>query len=578
MKRTAAALSLVLAASAMAATAEGGGPSVAPVREVTVFKDGHAFVLHEGALPVGPGGDVALDALPAPVLGTFWPYSAERGVPLKAVVAGERRVNRPRTPLSLLEFLEANPGAEVVVTEKEMASGKEGPRYEATLLGIPTRSAAEVEASSPPGSGLSLPEKGSVLLLKTAEGTKILPLDRIRDLTLKGEPRRSFDSQELRTSLTLRLDWGGRSPSPEAKVGLAYLQKGLRWIPSYRVELDGKGSASVRLQATLVNDLTDLEDATAHLVIGVPSFAFQGQLDPMAMQREMARLAGRMDPGSASANAFSNAIMTQTAMGARDEMNEAQMDRGPAVSGGERAEDLFVFTVRGVTLRKGERMVLPVSEGTFRYRDVYTLDIPALPPAEMTPQRSPSPREAELARQLDAPKVRHKVRWVNGAKEPLTTAPALVLSGGRPLAQGLMTYAAPGAQEELELTSAVDIPVLKSEKEIRRTPEAVKWDGYAYAKVELQGSVTVVNRRGEPVDLEITRRILGNVDTASKGGETTKLNLLSESEGAFPSWWSWYSWPSWWNRFNGLGKITWKRTLEPGQTAEMDYTWHYMWR
>ncbi|MBE3068865.1 MAG: hypothetical protein IMZ66_01375, partial [Planctomycetes bacterium] len=48
-----------------------------PIREVTVFKDGHAFVLHEGNAPVDASGRVVLDYLPSPVLGTFWPYSAD---------------------------------------------------------------------------------------------------------------------------------------------------------------------------------------------------------------------------------------------------------------------------------------------------------------------------------------------------------------------------------------------------------------------------------------------------------------------------------------------------------------------
>src|SRR6516225_9340588 len=62
-----------------------------PVREVTVFKDGHALMLHSGKMPVEPSGDVLMDYLPVPVLGTFWPYSADKDVKLTAVVAGKRK-------------------------------------------------------------------------------------------------------------------------------------------------------------------------------------------------------------------------------------------------------------------------------------------------------------------------------------------------------------------------------------------------------------------------------------------------------------------------------------------------------
>lgn len=62
-----------------------------PVREVTVFKDGHAFVLHEGLLPTVEG-QVVINSLPTPILGTFWPYSGDPNVRLRGVVAGTRQV------------------------------------------------------------------------------------------------------------------------------------------------------------------------------------------------------------------------------------------------------------------------------------------------------------------------------------------------------------------------------------------------------------------------------------------------------------------------------------------------------
>src|SRR5688572_5785285 len=59
-----------------------------PVREMTVFKDGHAYVVHEGKRPVDTAGRVRLDSLPTPVLGTFWAYSRDKAAALTAVTAG----------------------------------------------------------------------------------------------------------------------------------------------------------------------------------------------------------------------------------------------------------------------------------------------------------------------------------------------------------------------------------------------------------------------------------------------------------------------------------------------------------
>src|ERR1700751_844305 len=70
-----------------------------PIKELTVFKDGHAFVAHEGELPTDNHGNVVMDYLPAPVVGTFWPYVADPRASMRTVVAGQQRVAVEHTAL-----------------------------------------------------------------------------------------------------------------------------------------------------------------------------------------------------------------------------------------------------------------------------------------------------------------------------------------------------------------------------------------------------------------------------------------------------------------------------------------------
>lgn len=60
---------------------------------------------------------LVLDYLPAPVIGTFWPYAAEKGAKLGSVVASSRKIAVERTALTLRDLIEANVGAQVLVTE-----------------------------------------------------------------------------------------------------------------------------------------------------------------------------------------------------------------------------------------------------------------------------------------------------------------------------------------------------------------------------------------------------------------------------------------------------------------------------
>jgi hypothetical protein len=588
-----------------------------PIREVTIFKDGHAFVLHQGKVPTDAGGRVVLDYLPVPVVGTFWAYSADPKIKLRSVSAGTRRVSIMRTSLSIPELIEGNIGAKVRIHERKpvpferVVYGREVPEaagariaradaavlapgtaptdvvYEATILGVPTRSAEELARTSAPGSPERLPEKGGLVLLKTAEGVRAVPISRIEEITFVGEPKPEVASEEFRNLLTLDLDWGNRKPEKAADVGMVYLQKGLRWIPEYRVEIDGKGGAHLKLQATLINELADLVDAKAHLVIGVPTFAFQDTVDPISLQQAVAQLSTHFRRDAQTAFAFSNAIMSQQAMpverlvpeeGARP--GGRVIDLGPDISGGKKSEDLYIFTLDHVTLKKGERIVLPVAEYDLAYKDIYSLNLPFGPPAELR-HRINNEQQLQLARLMLAPKVMHSIRMTNKGEVPLTTAPALILRDGRLVAQGLMKYTAVGATSDLELTAAVDIASEKTDKETGRTPNAATWHNQSYDRIDLVGSIHLVNRRAGPVDIEVTRHVLGAMDGADHDGKTEQMGW---SEGGWlaaadlPPWWYWCGWEDWWYHFNGIGRATWKVTLEPGKAVDLEYKWHYFWR
>ena len=561
---------------ATANTSEGAFANM-PVKEITIFKDGHAFVLHEGKMPTDAAGNVTIDYLPRPVIGTFWAYSADANAKLTGVVSHKQIVPVNRTALTIPELIEGNIGAKVRITEAGLAA------YETTIVGIPTRSTEELRIAEPPGSPEKLPQRGDIILLKFEGGIKAVPISRIQELTFLDEPKLQLAGEQFRDMMSLKLDWGRRKPAPQVEVGMVYVQRGVRWIPNYRIDIDGKGNAKIKLQATIINELADIYDVKANLVIGVPKFAFEKTVDPISLQQTVAQLSSHFRPDSQSAFAFSNAIMTQAEMPVRRvdvPDSGSTLDLGPDVAGSGKNEDLYIFTLEHVTLKKGQRMVVPVAEYELKYKDVFILDLPFGPPQEVRHNFN-NEQQTRLAQLYHSPKVMHKIRLANNAKCPLTTAPAMILRQGRIIAQGMMTYTAVSASSDLELTAAVDIAIEKLDKETERIPDAVKWDNYTYARSNLTGTITLTNHRSDIVSLEIRRSILGQIDSASHEGS---IEHLGRNEGGWldptslPFWWSWYNWPYWWYHFNAVGRVNWECEIEPGKSIELEYQWHYFWR
>ncbi len=538
------------------AAAAGAASGLAPVREVAVFKDGHAYVVHEGSAKTNEAGDVVFDRLPAPILGTFWAYSTDQRASLKSVTAAPAMVEVERTAASVADMLKANAGAEVIITEADNRV------TEGTII-----------------------ESGAMLMLQTAEGVRVIPVGQVRDATFRQAPKKEWRDEEPGGALTLDLEWPGGRAEEETQIGLMYVQRGLRWIPNYRVNIDSKGALSIEMQATIINEMVDLENATVHLVIGAPSFLFKTTPDPMALQETMASLSMYFRDGGAIDAQFSNMLMSQMSrMGEHRAPGQGGAAGGasmPEGLQGEEHEDYFVFTLEGVTLKKGARMQASVSRFEATYTDAYTLDLPVAPPPDLWRNLN-TEQTREAARMLSRPKVEHALRIRNTSNAPFTTAPALIMRGGKALGQSMLTYTSVGGTVDLPLTAAMDIRVEKSDVETRREPNAVVWQGNSYAQVDLAGNVTLENFRSEPVTVEVTRHVAGQAISAGQGGEIRMINMFEDdlwlSAGSSARWWGSWSWPNWWAHVNGVGRVTWTVPLKAGEKASLDYTWRYHWR
>ncbi len=480
---------------------------------------------------------------------------------LKGVTAGQRPESTGTEIRGLEALLRANEKAQVSLTDIE------GGVHAGALVGL---------------LGGNGGIDGSLLMLKTALSVEVLPTARIRGIEFQELPKTRVEESVWRPCLTLRMAFPEGGKKASARVGVAYVQHGFRWIPSYHVDMDGAGKARVRFQATVVNDLADIENATVNLVIGVPSFLFTGQLDPMSLQASMsgvaAAMSSRPDASSSMSNILSNAIMSQvvTPQGGGGGDTSGTPASPPMDDG--KTEDLYLFTLKDITLKRGDRMTVPVADFPADYEDLYRLAVPYSAPLEISQSFQPE-QLARLAVASDAASVTHVIRMTNSGTAPFTTAPVLVTQGGRVVAQTLMTYTPAGARCDLELTTAVDIGVKYEEVETARKDRAYYMADVPFARVDLKGIVTLTHRGSKPARVEVVRYVLGRVDSAIDGATVEQLGLASiDHVSTLPEWWNWWRRPNWWHNVNGAGRVTWNTELKAGESREFTYTWHYFWR
>ncbi|MDX1971394.1 MAG: hypothetical protein SFY68_02575 [Candidatus Sumerlaeia bacterium] len=515
-----------------------------PIRDVTIFKDGHALILRQGLVNLGDNGEAVLRASPQPVLGTFWSWVSGKGNHLKGVRARRVEVNALREAESLAELLKANTGRMVELSLSE---------DETPLSGV---------LKSVNGPMVMLTEKSGSTRLVLSELIQQVRFPESEEVSLKvdGAPSEAYH---------LQLDVDSKADTVEAGVG--YVQKGIRWIPGYRIELGENNKARVELQGTVVNDVDDFSNSTIRFVVGVPSLLFQGQWDSFALDQVREEVQSYYTNRRGNIDILSNRIMSQSVGIYSQGMDSGEEEEVGEMPAGEDLEDLYFYTLENISMVKGERLIVPIGSFDTTYEDVFTVDLgTALPQSVRASYNMPDNVTRELEESYNNPKVIRKIRMKNEGQAPLTTGPAMVFNNDRFMAQGLVFYTPSGATCDVSLNPAIDISVKVNESEIRRT-HGHTINESSYSKSFMTAQVNLTNRRGSPVEVEVTRYVFGEVSEASDAAQSSvSPDFILEGALRYSPWW--------YRNLNPATKLTWVIKLEPGETKSLNYAWNFYLR
>lgn len=563
---------------------------------VIVFKDGYAMIIKRATGTTNENGELYTNQVPdSAVLGSFWATPREgRIVTMTAGWVEAEKTERKETACrDTMEVLRANLGkaCSLQLSDKSILSGKivrvltqktTIPLTEAQriALGLPVRTAFRPSLSSSRQPALPITQTisgvvGNQFVLKTQDGDVLVPASSIQRLTI---PQMTTTTQHTVTTKqrTKRLTFRFEAAGQKREMLIVYFRPGIRWIPTYRINLtkkDGKKMAEISMQAEILNEAEDLLDMPLDIVVGVPNFRFRTNVSPLVLEATLQNALVRAAPNLMGQfrNSMSNSLYSQRSSEVRRRAAQANAAAGagtvqlPNELTATGAQDLFVYNLPKLRLRKGERAAVPIMSTTVPYRDVYTWNLHVRRHDIAT---APSGSGIRSPLTLSQNKVWRQIELTNNTKLPWTTGAAMIMQGRQPLAQELLTYTSPQDHCRVPVTVSIDTRGSVEETETKRTLQALRWSGYQYAKIHQRASLHLCNNKNETITVEISFRFGGKSDKVSHKGKTYLMPYEASD----------------WHRYRGdpavnnSTEVRWTVTLKPGETFEPTVDYHFFTR
>ncbi|MBX7150438.1 DUF4139 domain-containing protein [bacterium] len=494
------------------------------IKTVDVFKNGSAFYVAEGSVKLSQGsGTIGL--FPQAMFGTIWLASTEKNITVDEIKAVKEKTADKREAANFFELLKANVGKKVVW---HTGNDKDAP-INAILLAVN-------------GS-----DDKTMITLKIGNQIQVLHASwYTHRVEFPENFATTFDDSTYKTVLKIKTN----TVKTEAPFQMIYFQKGLGWVPSYRVDLLDDKNAQLVLSASLINDTEDLDKVNLNFVVGYPHFLFSNVEAPLTANQFISNflqtLSRNENAPAPYGGAFANIAAQEISYGSGD----SRVDFGDFEAlKGEAEGDLFFYNLKNVSLKKGERAQYNIFSATVPYRHIYEVSVPnGLNQNQQYDNASKGPHE-----------VWHSIKLENKSNFPWTTGSAMTMQNGRALGQDILKYTAMKSSNNLKITVAPDILVEDDEKELSRKEDIKRKDGYVYDLVSVNGEITINNSKNEDVTVTVYRPITGKILTASDQPKIKQIVKIGSA-------------------LNQENSVTWEIPVKAGETKQLKYQYEVFLR
>jgi len=524
---------------------------VSKTKSVAAFKNGLGFFVRDGEAALSDGWAV-WDMIPPAALGAFWVGSPKQGVSIERLIASEEEVTKTIPAISISEILAANVGKEVTLTVTDRSGPAASPtKVTGKIISVPDERKPPADQSR----GGAASTRATIVLIAAPEGTLAINKDMVTGVQFAGEANSNYTSKEKARRLRFKVS-GAKDKAP---VTIAYLQKGFSWSPAYLVELLDDKKARVTMQGLLINDVEDIEGANVSFVVGYPNFVAANITSPLALTQSLADFVTALGRGSDTERRDGTSHYTTQSVSAFYAYDNLSLSypAGPQFgystgkdTPGAAEEDLFLYQVKDVSLKKGERAYYTVFSAEAPYEHIYEWVIPDTSRVQPNGYIDSNRRSDEVTPPTD--QVWHKLKLTNNSPYPWTTAPAMAMSNGQPLSQDSIDYTPKGAPGELRITVATDIKAGRSEVEKSREP--FQQYGYSFQRVVTDGKLTLKNFKSKAIVVTVKAIAIGEVSSTSPQATVKKT-----TEGL--------------KAVNPTSVMTWSVPLNPGEEKSLDYSY-----
>ena len=473
---------------------------------VAVFKNGLGFFMREGEVVLRDGWCVSRHIPPA-AFGTLAIFAHDEDQLVDIVGSGKGEivdfddVDAPKTEAAKRQRIEACMNLKVQLSYKQDTQ---------TLT-----AAGELRSVGP-----------KYIILQADSSNFAVPLADVTRLEVLDLPVRVHVTTD-----------GGKAPA-KAKLGMAYLRKGITWIPEYTLKVLDEETAELTLRGTLVNEAEDLVHCDVNFVVGVPHFIHTDFMAPIAVGQAIRTIGTAVAPRQVQSQMMNRAAIVSNTLRSSAVVSQPVKDAGGDLGGalgnlpqmaGPAATDYTVYTKKDLTIRRGEKAIVTLFRRKITYSHIYRWS----PPGAM----------------------RHHLVLHNTTDTAWTTGPCLAVSDGRPLSEDLLKYVPRGGTGELPVTTSINVAHEQIDSEIERKLKAHEPARHFYVDlVTLRGELKLKNFEKRPVTVVITAQLPGKPLNASDEGRlsvnTRKLKLLER-----------------------LGSIEWKVKLASGETKTLTYSY-----